>query len=134
MLNAKTLLVCYFSIGISEVLGMIRIGKPVKLLEWGEGTSTTNQVWRDIAKGQLRVSPKVKMGVTVLEVVLDGPMSKQNQKDDHIKVVQQGEGMTPIGDKWGEVAVGRLKSVENEGGKTVVYIELKGAVKIGKGM
>ncbi|HEY9775574.1 MAG TPA: hypothetical protein V6C81_17545 [Planktothrix sp.] len=113
---------------------MIRIGKPVKLLEWGEGTSTTNQVWRDIAKGQLRVSPKVKMGVTVLEVVLDGPMSKQNQKDDHIKVVQQGEGMTPIGDKWGEVAVGRLKSVENEGGKTVVYIELKGAVKIGKGM
>ena len=40
--------------------------------------------------------------------------------------------MTPASQKWGEVAMGRLKSVENEGGKSVAYIELKNATKIGK--
>jgi hypothetical protein len=113
---------------------MIRIGKPVKLMEWGEGTTTLNQNWNDLAKGQLRVRPKIMAGVTVLAVELDGTMTKKNEKDDWIKVLQPGEGMTPVKDRWGEVAVGRLKSVEKEGGKTVVYIELKGAAKIGKGM
>ena len=111
---------------------MIRIGKPVKLLEWGEGTKTTTQCWTEVGQGNLRAQPKVKMGVTVLEVELDGAFSKKNEKDDSIKVVQQGEGMTPGSDKWGEVAVGRLKAVESESGKNVVYIELKNATKIGR--
>jgi hypothetical protein len=112
---------------------MIRIGKPVKLLEWGEGTTTLNQKWTEMAKGQLRNKPKVKAGLTVLEVELDGAMKKQNEKDDWIKIVQPGEGMTPASDKWGEVAMGRLKEIKNDGGKTVAYIEIKSAAKIGKG-
>ena len=111
---------------------MIRIGKPVKLLEWGEGTTTLNQRWIEAAKGNLRTSPKVKMGVTVLAVVIDGSFKKTNDKDDWLKIAQPGEGMTPTPDKWGEVAMGRLKSVEQEGGKQVVYIEFKNAIKINK--
>lgn len=110
---------------------MIRLGKPVKLLEWGEGTNTLNQRWMDVGKGNLRAKPKVKAGTVLLAVELDGGLKKQNEKDDWLKVMQQGEGMTPASDKWGEVAMGRLKSVENEGGKSVAYIELKNATKIG---
>jgi hypothetical protein len=111
---------------------MIRIGKPVKLLEWGVGTTTLTQRWMDLAKGTLRAKPKVKAGITLLAVELDGPLQKQNEKDDWIKVVQQGEGMTPGSDKWGEVAMGRLKSVESEASKNVAYIELKNATKIAR--
>jgi hypothetical protein len=111
--------------------GMIRIGKPVKLLEWGEGTTTLNQRWMELASGTLRTKPKVYAGVTLLAVELSGELKKQNDKDDWIKLVQPGEGMTPTPDKWGEVAMGRLKSVEQEGAKKVAYIELKTAVKIG---
>jgi hypothetical protein len=111
---------------------MIRIGKPVKLLEWGEGTTTLNQRWMDVAKGSLRTGKKVKAGVTMLEIVIDGAFKKQNDKDDWLKIAQPGEGMTPTPNIWGEVAMGRLKSVEQEGGKQVVYIELKNATKIGK--
>jgi len=111
---------------------MIRIGKPVKLLEWGEGTTTLNQRWIDVGKGNLHNSPKNKMGTVLLAIQLDGPLNKKNDKDDWIKVMQQGEGMTPASDSWGEVAMGRLKSIENESGKNVAYIELKNATKIGK--
>lgn len=113
---------------------MIRIGKPVKLLEWGEGTNTMTQRWIDVGEGSLRAEPKIKAGVTVIAVELKGSFEKKNEKDDSIKIVQQGEGMTPGSDKWGEVAVGRLKAVEHESGKSVVYIELKTAAKIGKGL
>jgi len=111
---------------------MIRLGKPVKLLEWGEGTTTLTQVWTDVGGGNLRAKPKVYAGTTLLMVELDGQFTKKNTKDDWLKIIQQGEGMTPASQKWGEVAMGRLKSVENEGGKSVAYIELKNATKIGK--
>jgi hypothetical protein len=111
---------------------MIRIGKPVKLLEWGQGTTTLNQRWIEAGKGTLRTKPKVKAGVTILAVELDGKFEKTNEKDDWLKIAQPGEGMTPTPDKWGEVAMGRLKSIEQEGAKKVVYIELKNAIKIGK--
>jgi len=113
---------------------MIRLGKPVKLLEWGEGTTTLNQRWTELAKGSLRAKPKVMAGVTVLTIEVDGTFKKQNEKDDWIKIAQPGEGMTPASDTWGEVAMGRLKSVDNQGGKTIVHIELKNATKIGKGL
>jgi len=113
---------------------MIRIGKPVQLLEWGEGTNTTNQIWIEMGKGNLRTKPKVYAGTTVLTVEVNGAFEKKNQKDDSVKVMQQGEGMTPGSERWGEVALGKLKSVEKEGGKTLVNIEIKTAIKIGKGM
>jgi len=46
--------------------------------------------------------------------------------------MQQGEGMTPASQKWGEVAMGTLSKVDESGGKTVVHIALRGATKIGK--
>jgi len=110
---------------------MIRIGKPVKLLEWGEGTTTLNQRWIDLCSGDLRTKPKVMAGTVLLAVELRGDLKKQNEKDDWIKVCQPCEGMTPTPDKWGEVALGRLKSIEQEGGKKVAYIEIKTAIKIG---
>jgi hypothetical protein len=113
---------------------MIRLGKQVKLLEWGEGTTTMNQRWIEMAKGNLRAKPKIKAGVTVLTVEIEGSFNKQNEKDDWIKIAQPGEGMTPASDRWGEVGMGRLKAVELEGGKTIVHIELKTATKIGKGL
>lgn len=112
----------------------IRLGKQVKLLEWGEGTTTMTQRWIELAKGNLRAQPKSKAGVTVLTVEVEGAFKKTNEKDDWIKIAQPGEGMTPASDKWGEVAMGRLKAVDEEGGKTLVHIELKNAIKIGKGL
>lgn len=108
---------------------MIRLGKPVRLYEWGSGTSTLNQVWQVCGTGTLNSGPKIKAGATEVVVQIDGNFEKKNQKDDTIKIMQQGEGMTPSSDKWGEVALGRIKSVS---GKTVV-IEVKSALKIGKG-
>ncbi len=110
---------------------MIRLGKPVKLLEWGVGTTTLNQRWIDLGKGSLRAKPKVMAGTTVLAIELDGALKKQNEKDDWIKLLQPGEGMAPVSENWGEVAMGRLKSVENEKGKNVAYIEIKTAIKVG---
>jgi hypothetical protein len=127
---------------------MIRWGKPVQLLEWGEGTNTLNQRWEKVGEGMLvnqskpfwqtfldwlllkRESPRV--GLTTLVVELTGPLNRKNEKEDAIKVVQQGEGMTPGSNRWGEVAVGRLKSVESKDGKTKVSLEIKGATKIGR--
>lgn len=109
---------------------MIRLGKPVKLLEWGTGTTTMTQRWMDLGKGSLRAKAKVKAGTTVIAIELDGALNKTNDKDDWVKLLQPGEGLTPVGDSWGEVAMGRLKSVENEGGRSVAYIELKNATKI----
>ncbi len=108
---------------------MIRLGKPVQLYEWGIGTNTLNQIWILAGKGTLIASPKNKAGMTEISVKLDGTFSKTNDKDDTIKIMQQGEGMTPGSEKWGEVAVGRLKSVEQD----TVALEIKSAIKIGKG-
>ena len=109
---------------------MIRLGKPVRLLEWGEGTNTKNQNWEVIGQGVLHNQPKRYAGLTTLMVEVEGSVIKKNQKDNHIKVSQPGEGMLPVGDNWGEVAMGTLKSIESKNGKTVVQIELHGAAKL----
>ncbi len=109
---------------------MIRLGKPVRLLEWGEGTNTKNQIWEIIGQGVLHNQPKSTAGMTTLHIEVEGSVVKKNQKDKSIKVCQPGEGMIPIAGNWGEVAMGDLKSLEKKNGKTLVEIELHGAVKI----
>ncbi|MCA9803165.1 MAG: hypothetical protein KC777_14445 [Cyanobacteria bacterium HKST-UBA02] len=109
---------------------MIRLGKPVQLLEWGEGSNTTNQCWTELGVGRIVNRPKPERGITTLVIELEGKATKQNSRDDAIKVAQKGQGMTPGADKWGEVAFGRLKSLADQGGKTVVEIELKFATKL----
>ena len=47
---------------------MIRLGKPVQILQWGEGTNTTNQRWQEIAKGRFAGKPKTVVGVTSLVI------------------------------------------------------------------
>ena len=111
---------------------MIRLGKPVQLFEWGEGTNTMNQVWEQIGSGFLHSKPKTKDGVTLLQIEIDGQFKRKNSREDSVKVMQQGEGMTPASKQWGEVAFGKLKSIEPKGSKTIISIELKGAVKVGK--
>lgn len=109
---------------------MIRLNKPVKLLEWGEGSNTVNQVWKPMAEGAL-VSAKAAQGGTVLVVEVKGPVSKTNTQDESIKVAQQGEGMTACSQAWGEVASGRLKSIELAvEGKHLVYVEIPTATKV----
>jgi hypothetical protein len=108
---------------------MIRLGKPVKLLEWGVGTNTTNQRWIEFGNGELVGKPKTVDGITTVIVRLDKAANKSNPADDSIKVAQCGECMTPLDDKaWGEVAFGRLKSIDGN----TVEIEVKVAVKVGK--
>jgi hypothetical protein len=109
---------------------MIRLGKPVRLLEWGEGTNTKNQTWDAIGQGVLHNKPKYAAGLTTLVVEIDGPVIKKNQKDKSIKVLQPGEGMVPINGNWGEVAAGTLRTIENQNGKTIIKIDLPGAAKI----
>lgn len=117
---------------------MIRPNKPVKLLEWGLGTNTTNQVWAEIGEGTI-VSAKRSGGVMNMVVELKGQLNKKNSESDYIKVAQMGEGMTPyaerwgkIKSRWGEVAMGKLKSVESAGSKSRVHIEIDAATKVGK--
>lgn len=107
---------------------MIRRSKPVQLLEWGQGTNTTNQNWNVFAQGRILKAGKAVNGIRVIAVEVDGDLDKKNLRDDTIKITQQGQGMTPTPDKWGEVAYGRLKHIENK----VVEVEVKIAVKIGK--
>ena len=107
---------------------MIRLSKPVKLLEWGEGTNTTNQRWIEMGKGNIVGKPKVIDGITTIVIQLDKNATKSNPNDDSIKVVQTGEGMTPSSDEWGEVAFGRLKSMD----ASTVEVEVKFAIKVGK--
>jgi hypothetical protein len=110
---------------------MIRLGKPVQLFEWGEGTTTMNQNWNKIGEGTLQNSPKWFAGATILIVEVDGKVERKNLKEDMIKVFQPGEAMTPNSPRFGEVAMGRLKSIKEKGAKTVVEIELDGAAKVG---
>ena len=111
---------------------MIRLGKPVQLLEWGQGTNTTNQVWTVFAEGSIEGKPRTTDGVTDVVVAINGKFDKKNGGDDYVKIMQQGEGMTPASQKWGEVAMGTLSNVEESGGKTLVYIALRGAIKVGR--
>ena len=112
---------------------MIRLNKPVKLLEWGAGTNTLNQRWDEIAEGSI-LSANRRAGVTLMVVQVKGVIEKQNRKDDSIKVVQQGEGLTARSQMWGEVAMGKLKAIESAGGRSIVQIEIQSATKIGKAL
>ncbi|MCC7529799.1 MAG: hypothetical protein IT342_14850 [Candidatus Melainabacteria bacterium] len=111
---------------------MIRIGKPVQLLEWGQGTNTTNQNWTKFAEGTIEGKPRCVDGVTNVIIAIEGKLHKKNGADDYVKIMQQGEGMTPASQKWGEVAMGTLSSVDDSSGKTLLNIALRGATKLGK--
>lgn len=112
---------------------MIRLGKEVQLCEWGEGTNTLNQVWTPIGSGPLTAKRKVKMGVTLISVEVKGTVHKKNKNDNHLKIMQKGESMTPTSEKWGEVAMGTLKEIRSADGKSVIEVEINGAIKIGAG-
>lgn len=111
---------------------MIRLGKPVQLHEWGQGTNTTNQIWTKFAEGTIEGKPRCVDGVTDVVIAISGKLHKQNGADDHVKIMQQGEGMTPASQKWGEVAMGTLSSIDEGGGRTLVHIALRGATKLGR--
>jgi len=110
---------------------MIRLGKPVQLFEWGAGTTTMTQNWHLIGEGTLKNRPKWFAGATILTIEVNGKVTPKNEKDKTIKVFQPGEAMTPNTNRFGEVAMGLLKSVKEQGGKTIVEIELEGAAKVG---
>lgn len=104
---------------------MIRFKKPVKLLEWGEGTNTTNQIWTEAGEGSF-VSRSVKDGVTTLVIQTNSLLKKTNAKDNHVKLVQQSEGMAAQSTHWGEVAMGVVKSTSGNS----VTVEVSTATKI----
>ncbi len=104
---------------------MIRYKKAVRLLEWGEGTNTTNQIWSVLGEGQFS-GRSIKDGRTVLTVQTSGSVSRKNQKDNTVKLAQRGEGMAANSEHWGEVAIGHIQSIS---GNTVV-IEIPYATKI----
>jgi hypothetical protein len=100
---------------------MIRVRKPIQLLEWGIGTNTTNQIWSIAGQGRIS-SYKMKDGLTTLFVDLEKAFDKKNQQDNSLKLTQPGEGMTGNSDRWGEVAMGVVKAVENGGRRVIVEI------------
>ena len=104
---------------------MIRFNKTVKILEWGLGTNTTNQRWDEIGEGNF-VSRSVKDGITTLTIETKGNVVRKNENDNSVKLCQLSEGMASCSDRWGEVAIGHIKSVS---GKTVV-VDVSQAVKI----
>lgn len=106
---------------------MIRIAKPIRLYEWGDGTNTLNQVWTADGDGRI-VKHKVTDGKTHLVIELNAPLVKKNDKSNLIKLAQQGEGMTGASDRWGEVAMGTLKTIEQSG--RVVTVEITTATKL----
>ncbi|HEY9867907.1 MAG TPA: hypothetical protein V6D08_01760 [Candidatus Obscuribacterales bacterium] len=108
---------------------MIRLNKPVKLYEWGEGTNTLNQVWNEVGQGRI-LSFKRQGGAATLVVEMDGKLVKKNQRDNSLKIAQQGEGMTARSERWGEVVMGKLKSVEERSGKSVLAIDVPFAAKV----
>ncbi|MBX9722231.1 MAG: hypothetical protein K2X81_12600 [Candidatus Obscuribacterales bacterium] len=97
---------------------MIRFEKPVKIMEWGLGTNTTNQKWTEIGEGSF-TSRSVKDGITTMTIQLKGGIKRENSADDSVKLCQLGEGMAACSDKWGEVAIGHIQSVS---GNTVVVV------------
>ncbi len=115
---------------------MIRVNKPVKLLEWGEGTSTVNQNWREIGQGKI-LSHHRQQGIMELVIEVEGSFEKKNQADNSIKIAQFGEGMAPysikwgrVKTRWGEVATGKLKAINVGVGKSQVSIVIDAATKI----
>lgn len=114
-------------------IDMIKLSKPVQILQWGEGTNTTNQRWIEIAKGKFAGRPKTVQGLTTILIELDGSINKVDAKRevDFVKIMQKGEGMTPHADRWGEVAMGTIKGVVSDNGRQILQIETKAATKVG---
>ena len=108
---------------------MIRVRKPVKVLEWGDGTNTTNQIWTVAGEGRID-SFEMRNGRTTLVIDLNAPYQKKNDKDNIVKIAQEGEGMTMNSPRWGEVAMGHIKTVENSGRR--LHVEIPTATKIDK--
>jgi hypothetical protein len=106
---------------------MIRVRKPIRLLEWGAGTNTTNQIWSIAGEGKIS-RYEMRNGVTTLYVELGGQFKKTNENDNSLKIAQPGEGMTMNSTHWGEVAMGVVKAVESGGRR--VLIEITTATKI----
>ncbi|MBY0358983.1 MAG: hypothetical protein K2W82_13350 [Candidatus Obscuribacterales bacterium] len=104
---------------------MIRFNKPVRVLEWGQGTNTQNQIWTPLAEGRF-VKRVAKDGVTTLTVQTNSAVSKKNEESMAVKLAQVGEGVTANSERWGEVASGNIKNIE---GNTLV-IEIPYATKI----
>ena len=104
---------------------MIRFNKPVRILEWGEGTNTTNQIWTTIGEGDFQTR-KVVDGITTLVVQTKEPIKKVNQNDSTVKLAQLSEGMAANSEYWGEVAIGKLKSLNGN----LATIEIPYATKI----
>ncbi len=112
---------------------MIKLSKPVQILQWGEGTNTTNQRWIEIAKGKFASRPKTVLGTTTIMIELEGGINKVDAKReiDFVKIMQKGEGMTPHADRWGEVAMGTIKGVVSDNGRQILQIETQAATKVG---
>lgn len=106
---------------------MIRIAKPIQLLEWGEGTNTLNQVWTVVGQGRI-AKHSMKDGLTTLQVQLDQPLQRKNPENPQFKLTQVGEGMTGGSQRWGEVGMAYVKSV-GDGGQSVV-LEIRTATKL----
>jgi hypothetical protein len=106
---------------------MIRIRKPVKVLGWGAGTNTLNQIWSVLGEGKI-VGRTAAQEATVLSISLNSPLVGQNETDNSIKLAQPGEGMTANSQHWGEVAMGELKSVAEDGMR--IQVEIPYATKI----
>lgn len=107
---------------------MIRTAKRVRLLEWGEGTNTLNQVWTIIGEGRI-TRHSMKDGLTTLQITLDQALVRKTEDPaPKLKLAQQGEGMAGGSDRWGEVALGYLRNVQ-DGGRTVV-VEILTATKL----
>lgn len=111
---------------------MIRPNKPIKVLEWGEGTNTLNQVWTECGGGRIKKIKQVDC-VTTMVIDIEGGFDKKNINDNTVKLVQQGEGMAARSEDWGEVGFGVYKGSNSEPGKPrQVTVELKIAAKVGK--
>ncbi|MBX9688358.1 MAG: hypothetical protein K2X27_16735 [Candidatus Obscuribacterales bacterium] len=104
---------------------MIRFNKQVKIMEWGKGTNTTNQIWTEIGIGSF-TSRSVKDGITTLTIQTNSGLNRQNPEENSIKLCQQGEGMAGASERWGEVACGVIKEVSGNN----VTIEISHATKI----
>ncbi len=104
---------------------MIRFNKAVKIMEWGQGTNTTNQKWDEIGEGTF-ISRKIKDGITTLTIQTRANVVRKNVKDNSVKLCQAGEGMAAGSEHWGEVASGNITAISDN----LVVIEISCAIKI----
>jgi len=109
---------------------MLRLNQPARIYEWGEGTSTLNQVWTEIGSGRIVSAKRRADGVTEVVIKMDSKFEKKNRQDDTIRILQRNSNMTPASDAWGEAASGRLRSVSVRHGVSLVQVEVETATKV----